>query len=56
VIVLSGYIYDIFGRKFTIFCIFLAGGLALVSVPIVAPSKVGFILGIMGYELALGSL
>ena len=35
---IGGYIYDIFGRRFTIYYMILIGGLSLVFFPIVAPN------------------
>lgn len=43
-IFLGGYVFDIFGRKFSVYIMLLMGGLIMVFFPIVAPDKNLFIL------------
>jgi MFS family permease len=56
VIFCCGYIYDIFGRRFSIFYMLLFGGLSLVFFPIVAPSQTGFISMVFIFGVCVGGL
>ena len=53
---LCGYIFDIFGRRFSIYYMLIFGGLSLALIPTVAPSQLGFILTILMFNLFSGSL
>jgi 4-hydroxybenzoate polyprenyltransferase len=41
--ILGGYIFDIYGRKFTVYFSMLFSGLMIVFVPIAAPSRLGYV-------------
>ena len=44
-LVSSGFIYDIFGRRWTIFCSFFLSGLCILSMPLGAPRQWVYIVG-----------
>lgn len=46
-ILLGGYIYDIFGRKFSMFLMLFLGGISFIGIPLLAPHKGGYSLSIL---------
>lgn len=53
---LGGYIYDIFGRKFSIYFMLLFGGATFAFIPFLAPNQNGFIVSVMAMNFFFNPL
>ena len=53
---MSGYVYDIFGRRFSIFFMLILGGLSLALIPLAAPSHFGWTICILMVNMFTGPL